>query len=171
MLNNIEKKGKFGDSSQTDQRENCAIGDAVAQRMCRMAQSAGGASVPASRSPKLFSTPNQIKNPTLERPIFNPLNQSFPKRIFLNINPLLGIILAVAQPMMPAARLKFPLRVLVLQRKFSLPISNPGFNRKMQISRRTKQMQMIWHQQIITNEPSRGLRPCLTQKLMSRFVI
>ncbi len=124
ILNNIENKGEFDGLSQITQMKNCAIGDAVAQRMCRMAQSAGGASVPASRSPKLFSAPNQIKNPPLERPILNPLNQSFAKRIFLNINPFLGIVLAVAQPMMPSTRLEFPFLALVLQRKFSLPINN-----------------------------------------------
>jgi|ERR1700722_2771154 len=140
MLNNIENKGEFDDSRQGKRKKNCAISDSVAQSMRRVARHAGGASVPASRSPKLFSTPNQIKNPTFERPVFNPLNQSLPKRIFLNINPFLGIVLAIAQPMMPAVRLKLPLLALVLQRKFALPISNPNFNREVQISRRAKQM-------------------------------
>ena len=137
MLNNLETKGEFDDFNPIKRMKSCAIRDAVAQRMGRMAQHAGGASVPASRPSNLFPAPNQIKNPPLKRPIFNPLNQSFAKRIFLNINPFLGIVLAIAQPMMPSARLKLPLRALVLQRKFALPISNPSFNRELQISRRT----------------------------------
>jgi hypothetical protein len=36
-LNNIENKGEFDGLSQIAQMKNCAIRDAVAQRMCRMA--------------------------------------------------------------------------------------------------------------------------------------
>lgn len=43
---------------------------------------------PREPSPNLFSTPHQIKYSPLERPLINPLNQSFADWIFLNINPV-----------------------------------------------------------------------------------
>ena len=114
---------------------------------------------------KLFPAPNQIKHPPLERPVFNPLNQTFAKRIFLNISPLLAVTFTIAQPMMPAARLKFPFgwwsecphEPLMLEAEFSLPIFNPSLDGEIQISRRTEQMQVIRHQQIIAHQPRRRL--------------
>lgn len=141
----------------------------------------GGASVLASLRPKLLPGPHQIKHPAFERPIFNPLNQSLPNWISLNIKPLLGIILTITQPVMPSTRLKFPFchsvrwgerprEPFMFQRKFPLPVGNPRFDGEMQISRRAKQMQMIRHQQIIAHQPSGRLRPRLTQKSVRRFV-
>jgi hypothetical protein len=68
----------------------------------------GGASVPASRGVKSFSAPNQIEYPTLAWPVFNSLHQAFADRVFLHVKPLLRIIFAIAQPVMPATRLKSP---------------------------------------------------------------
>jgi hypothetical protein len=137
----------------------------------------GGASVLASRRAKLFSAPNQIEHSTLERPVLNAFDQSFANGIFPHINPFLRVILIIAQPMMPAARLKFPFWLgerprepFLFQREFAFPIGNPCFNREMQISWRAKQMQMVRHQQIIANEPSRCLRPNLVKKLMCSFI-
>lgn len=71
----------------------------------------GGASVLASRrETKSFARPNQIKNFAFEWPVFAAPAQFFAEWILLNIEPLLGVALAVAQPMMPAAWLKFPFR-------------------------------------------------------------
>jgi hypothetical protein len=138
----------------------------------------GGASVLASHRANLFSAPNQIKYAAFERPVFNPLNQSFAERIFLNINPFFRIIFTITQTMMPAARLKFPCRrwgesprrPFVFQTELTFPVGNPSFNCKMQIPWRTKQMQMIRHQQIIANQPSRRFRPSLAKKLMCHFI-
>jgi hypothetical protein len=147
----IENKRRNGIRLLNGKFQNCAMSGTVAQfsgewRKLRGATATGGASVPASRPPNLFSAPHQIKHPPLERPVFNPLDPSFPKWIFLHINPFLGIILAITQPMMPSARLKFPFLPAMLEAELAFTIGNPSFNREMQISRRAKQMQMIRHQ-------------------------
>src|SRR3989442_6065061 len=89
-------------------------------------RSAGGASVRASRPwsksfplrrlvgslapPKnsptsplwLFASPNQVENFSFERPVFDALAEMFAHRILLHVEPFLGVVLAVAQAMMPA---------------------------------------------------------------------
>src|ERR1039457_3880893 len=86
----------------------------------------------------LFSRPHQIKHPPLERPVFHPRHESFAQWVFLHVKPLLRVVLAVAQTVVPAARLKSPLRPLVFQTELALPVGNPVFNREMQIVRSTK---------------------------------
>jgi len=105
----------------------------------------GGARAPPTRLRDSLSTPHQIENPSLERPVFNPFRQTFAQRIFLNINPFLGMILAIPQPVMPAARLKLLIFPSVFEAKFAFPVGNPCFDGKPQILRRTKRMQMIRH--------------------------
>ena len=94
----------------------------------------------------------------------------FAERIFLNIEPFLGVVLAITKAVMPATRLKFPLHSLVLQCEFALPIGNPLLDGESQIVRRAKAMKVIWHQQIITDEPRFRFRPRLMQKPMCRLV-
>ena len=146
----------------------------------------GGASVLASRRADSLSAPSQIEHPAFEWPVLNSLNQPLADGIFLHVNPLLRIVFAVAQPMMPATRLKLPFRwgerpreplafhwwgehprellafhwwgerprePSLFQRKFTFPIGNPCFHGEVQIFRRTKQVEMVRHQQIITNKP------------------
>jgi len=99
---------------------------------------------------ELFSAPNQIEHPAFERPVLDPFDQSFANGIFLHVNPLFRIIFAIAQPMMPAARLKFPFprggfrwgerprEPFLLQGEFPFPIGNPCFNGEVPIPWRTK---------------------------------
>lgn len=94
----------------------------------------------------------------------------FTERILLHVEPFLGVVLAVAQPMMPAARLKLPLCPLVLQRERAFPVGNPCFNGETQILRSAEAVEVIRHHKIITNKPSLRLRPSLMQKQMRRFV-
>lgn len=94
---------------------------------------------------RLFAGPNQVEDFSFERPVFNAFAETFAQRILLNVKPFLGIVLAVAQAMMPAARLKPPLRPLVLQRELALPIGYPRLNRESQIVRRTETVKVIWH--------------------------
>jgi hypothetical protein len=47
MLNNIENKGEFGDSSQFTRMKNCAIGDAVAQLKMKWRRFGGAICSPA----------------------------------------------------------------------------------------------------------------------------
>ena len=144
----------------------------------RPVRSVGGASVPASRRlTELFPCPNQVKDFSFERPVLDATAKVLAQRILLNIKPLLRIALAVAETMMPTARLKLPLRwgerprdPLPFQGKLPFPIRNPSLDSKMQIARRTEAMQVIRHQQIITNQPRRRLRPSLMQKLTGCFV-
>src|SRR2546428_13722798 len=91
-----------------------------------------------SESRRLFASPNQVEDLSFERPVFDALAEMFAQRIFLHIKPLLGVVLAVAQAMMPAARLKLPLLPLALQRELPLPVGNPLLNRETQIVRRAE---------------------------------
>ena len=71
---------------------------------------------------------------------------------------------------MPAARLKTPVLASMPPPKITFPKSYPLFNSECQIVRRAKQVEMIRHQQIITDEPGgRGL-PCLMQMFVGIFV-
>src|SRR5438128_1380036 len=83
-------------------------------------RSVGGASVLASRafnkiispipfgssvaSPHLlFADPNQVEDFAFERPVFDSLAEVFAERILLHVEPFVGVALAVAQAMVPAA--------------------------------------------------------------------
>jgi hypothetical protein len=66
--------------------------------------------------------------------------------------------------MMPAPRLKFPLRPPVLQPGIAFPVSNPCLDGKTQIARSTKSMKMVRHQQVIADEPSFCFRPGFMEK-------
>ena len=105
-----------------------------------------------------------------ERPVFNSLYQSFANRIFLNVNPFLRAVLARAQAMMPAARLKTPVASSMPLFEISFPKSNPLFNGESQVMWRAKYMNVVRHQQIISGQPSGCSLPCFLKKLLRGFV-
>src|SRR5215831_15906858 len=112
-------------------------------------------------APPSVACPDQIEHSPLEGPILNSLAEVLPDRILLHIQPLFRIAFAIAQSVMPTARLKLPCVLLVLSCEHALPIGNPCLNRKAQIARSAHAMNMIRHQQIITHEPRSGFHPCL----------
>ena len=137
----------------------------------------GGASVLASRPPphRSLAGPDEVEDSSFERPVFDALAQILSDWILLHIEPFLGVALAIAQAMMPAARLKLPFRwgerwgertreLFVFQRELALPVGNPRLNRESQIVWRAETVKMIRHQQIIAHEPSLRFRPGLMQK-------
>jgi hypothetical protein len=97
------------------------------------------------------------------RPLLRRLHQPKPYRILPHIPPFLRITFSIAQSMMKPAGLECPSRSIFF-RKSVLPKSHPLLDRKFEIARRTKQMQMIRHQQIITHQPrSRRMFPDAVQ--------
>lgn len=88
-------------------------------------------------------------------PILGTIDQFGPHWILADILPFLRVIFAITQPVMKSSGLKSP-NVRVASGKAILPKADPAFDGKFQIARRTKQMQVIRHQQIIAHEPCGG---------------
>jgi hypothetical protein len=105
-----------------------------------------------------------------ERPVLNLFHQLFANWIFLNINPFGRIMLTFPQTMMPAAWLKTPVYAPVPPPECPFPKSDPLLNRERQIARCAKRTEMVWHQQIITDQPRRCFQPCPVQKFVGGFV-
>ena len=80
---------------------------------------------------QLFAGPDQVEDFSFERPVFNAFAEALAQRVLLNVEPFLRMVLAVAQAVMPATRLKLPLRPLALQCEFALPIGNPSLDRRV----------------------------------------
>lgn len=107
---------------------------------------------------------------SFEWPFLNLFHQIFTERILLNISPLGRIILTFAQPMMPSTRLEIPLFAAMPPPEISFPKSNPLFNGERQILRRAKHMEVIRHQQIISDQPGRCRQPSFVKLPVRRFV-
>jgi hypothetical protein len=107
---------------------------------------------------------------TFERPVLNLFHQFFANRIFVNVNPFCMITFIGPQPVMPAARLKTPVFISVLPAEFPFPECNPLLNRERQIARHTKRVQMIRHQQIISDKARSRLQPRFVQKFVGGFI-
>jgi hypothetical protein len=58
-------------------------------------------------------------------PVVDARDQTLSDRVFLHVKPLLPVVLAIAQPMMPAARLKFPIGIFMLPAKLAFPVGDP----------------------------------------------
>ena len=117
-----------------------------------------------------ISIPHQIKHPSFEGPLFHSLNQSFAQRVLLNIKPLLRISFPISQTMVPPTRLKPPFLPAMFAAEFPFPIGDPFFHRAIQISWRTKQVQVIRHQQIIAHMPGCGLQPALMKNVAGNLI-
>ncbi len=101
------------------------------------------------------SLPMDFMHAALVRPSFQLGRQSRAHRILLNIKPFLVVILLIPQPVMKAAALKCA-RIGTSFCQTILPETNPTLDGEFQIIRSAKQMQVIGHQQVITDEPGGG---------------
>ena len=110
--------------------------------------------------------PSDLVHVSFERPIFHAPDQFCTHRIFLNINPFCRIALFCPQTVMPSARLKIPIVAAMSPPEIPFPVGNPLFNREGQILRRAKCVQMIRHQQVITNQPRGCRQPCFVEKFV-----
>ena len=100
----------------------------------------------------------------LVRPVLDARDQALADWILLHVKPLLA--LAVAQAMMPAARLKLPTGVPMLPAKLTFPVGDPGLDGELQVARRAEAMQVIRHQEIIADQPRRRFEPGLMDELL-----
>jgi hypothetical protein len=102
------------------------------------------------------------------RPILGTRHQPGAHRILANILPLLRVAFVVSQAMMKPAGLKRS-RVQVRFGEPVFPETYPAFNGEFQVARRTEQMQVIGHQQIIAHLPCRGrVLPDVVQRALRR---
>ena len=99
-------------------------------------------------------------NATLVRPILWPRDQGLANWVLPHVLPLLSITLLAAETMVKATSLKSA-QVRVCAREPIFPKGNPALDREPQIARRTKQVQMIRHEQVIAHQPGGG---CLFPK-------
>ena len=63
-----------------------------------------------SLAPPALAGPDQVANFAFERPVFDTPIQMLADGSLLNLGPFRGAVPSVAHSMMPAARLKLPLR-------------------------------------------------------------
>ncbi len=99
------------------------------------------------------SLPAQFVDDALIRPFVEILDQALAKRIFSHGGPLVVIFPRVAEPMMETAPLKFPRLFQMTAAELALPKRNPGVDPEPEIARRTKEMQMVGHEQVEAGQP------------------
>src|SRR5687767_3091372 len=116
-------------------------------------------SLPTPHHPRAVASPPQLLNPPSKPPLRRITHQTFSHWILPHIPQLLRVILLTPQPMMKTRSLPNPSRISMLPRKLPLPKLHPPLHRKLQITRTTKQMHMIRHQNIITHQPAVRLTP------------
>ena len=106
----------------------------------------------------------------LIQPFFGLSHQSCANGIFTNIIPFLRVIFAAPQTCVPEIPLPFA-RVWKIQTvECPFPICDPALQRDRQISRCAKQVDVIWHQQIIAHQPGGCRDPCLSQEMMRVWI-
>jgi hypothetical protein len=89
------------------------------------------------------------------RPLVRLLHQRGTHWIFPNINPLLGVALAIPQAMMETAVLE----LAGVGTRLGEPVfseSDPAFDGEPQVLRRAEEMLVIGNQQVIADEPYGG---------------
>ena len=125
------------------------------------------ASAHTSALPKAhqLNPPHIIDLPS-KRPVFRFRHQSLPHRILLHISPLLRELLSASNTVMKTRTLPFPSLVQMRPDKLAFPILHPTFQRECQIPRSTKQMEMIGHQKIISQQPCICFLPYTAQRFM-----
>ncbi|MDB6035103.1 MAG: hypothetical protein JWM16_5441 [Verrucomicrobiales bacterium] len=84
----------------------------------------------------------------------------------MNIKPLLPVTLSIAHPMMHCLRLPYPMGISMSFCKLTLPKLDPVLRRKAQITRSGEQVQVIWHQNVIPDQPGLRCGPHLAKQKM-----
>jgi len=119
-----------------------------------------------SRPTKCFALPAQLVENAGEGPIAGTRDQTGSHRIFANIVPTLIVALLPAEAVMKTTCLKPPFRVLVTTPKLAFPKRDAGFDFDRLNNRRTKEMQVIGHENITADHPGVGKFPGIKQGLV-----
>ena len=90
------------------------------------------------------------------RPILRSLRQLVAHRILPHVLPLLRIAFAIVQAMVKPATLERP-NIRMRLGKLIFPERHPLLDGELQITRRSEQMHVIRHEQIIAHQPGRGI--------------
>jgi len=98
--------------------------------------------------------PGEMVESSLERPLIGLFNQTSPHRIIANIVPFFAIAFVAAQLRVPTVTLPEELQVGQLSAGHSFPIRRPLRNVfRFAAHRRTKQMNMIGHDDVAPHLP------------------
>lgn len=91
------------------------------------------------------------------RPVFGAHCQAFANRVLHQVVPLLGIFLTRADAVVKTTALPFPFRIFVLFAETIFPVGKPFLDAEAQVMWGAKEMQVVRHQDIVTDHPSFGL--------------
>jgi hypothetical protein len=103
---------------------------------------------------------------SLIRPFSNATSQFRAHWILLNVKPLLRITFVLPQSVMKRMRLPQPFGVVMRFGELALPIHNPLIHAEMQVARGGEQMQMVMHQNVISNQPGIRSTPNVREQTM-----
>ena len=106
-------------------------------------------------SPSLI-LPRQTIHSSLKQPFIGLFYQAGANGIFTDVSPFLVIIFAASQTRVPEIPLPLAGFGQMKTAQFAFPKQYPSWQGYGQISRRTKQVEVVWHQQIIADEPGVG---------------
>jgi hypothetical protein len=101
------------------------------------------------------SSPHDLMDPSLIRPIFWLLHQTGAHGIFADVLPFLGVAFLRPQPIMKSAALERSSIRTGFGQLIS-PKGDPAFGAELPVAQNAKQMQMVQHQQIIADQSGRG---------------
>src|SRR6185437_16929551 len=115
--------------------------------------------------PDLRIMPHQRIQFAGPRPVFGLLDQIMTNRISPNIIPLLRVTIAASELAVPEILLPKGLiaRMRPTHRGEGFPILHPPFQGSARDARRTKQMQVVGHDDVAAHEPGIRLLPGATQ--------
>ena len=101
----------------------------------------------------ILTSPPQRFHHSLTGPTIGLFHQPFAQRIFTNIIPFFRVALLPSQPVMKRMRLPSAMRILMDPPELPFPKRHPFLQGKSQILRRAEKMQMVRHEQVITDQP------------------
>jgi hypothetical protein len=121
---------------------------------------------PIGRPLPALSPPHHRRAHALIRPILRPRRQTSANRIFLHISPFLRITLLPSQTRVPEVALPFTRLGKMEATELSLPMRYPRLKCEVGITRSAKEMKVIRHEQIITNQPGVRSAPDILQSIL-----
>ncbi|GEM_PF-2101203 len=113
--------------------------------------------------------PTEVVEHALEFPFVGIFNQAVPNGVIPNIQPFLRIVFTVTQSVMEFICLPLPVNACGAFGELTFPVSHPAVERKINILWGDETVQMIWHQNLIGDQPFVRLQPDFAQQIV-RFI-
>src|SRR2546421_2753812 len=112
------------------------------------------------------SSPSEHVDHSLIGPIISVRYEPLPHRILPNVIPFFSVALLPSQAPIPFVFLPFPLLAVRPDRKPALPILDPGIERESGVMRRAEEVNVVWHEQVISDQPRLRIAPRRLNKFM-----